>query len=547
MCSVLIERYKMENQFLHNIVKHSSFTENGAIAHSSIGSTLADQFSQAGSQRNRSIDVVFAEQSQLEGEYPESALIFPFYLRLITRKIKGVLSTEKVQRGQGNRDESFKRLLWYAVNKPELFYNNLVVLISVGSIKDIWDLLVLAKSNSIELDEYKLFSFYANLLRSENTVDLAKKYLPTIHSNRSSERSKVRTKLARDFAKFLNCSEKEYRKLKVSGKAHTFQQKISNKKFKDIRFNRIPGRALLKLGTSKFISNQNLEKEFLKFLNSQPTAKFTGYVYELGNKVTRSNLISNTLINKQFDGLIELAKEDTGGISGNVWCAIDTSASMQSTVANTTAFNICISLGIYFSTLNTGEFNKHIVMFDNNSTLKKLSGNFSDMWNQITSSTTARGSTNFQSVIDLLVETRERNPQIPLEDYPETLLVISDMQFNPVKNDCWYSSPVRKPSSQKVQTNHEAAKEKLSAVFPKEYVDNFKVVWWDCTGRRPDNKPTHMDEGGTYVFSGFDGAILSLLLGENTQHNDDSKEKPSLEEMIVEALSQEIFEYLQIS
>ena len=39
------------------------------------------------------------------------------------------------------------------------------------------------------------------------------------------------------------------------------------------------------------------------------------------------------------------------------------------------------------------------------------------------------GSTNFQSVVDEIVRIRKSNPNIPLEDYPSTLLVVSDMQF----------------------------------------------------------------------------------------------------------------------
>lgn len=516
------------NQFLQNAVKYAVLTENGAVAHASIGSALADQFSSSGSHRGRTLATVFAEQSALHAESPNFALRFPFYLRLITRKINGDNETDTVQRGQGNRDEAFKRLLWYVTKFPEAFYGNLSVLTSVGSFKDIWDLADLAKKNDISIDMSKLFAFYQSALNNVETSDLAKKFLPTIHSpkRRKTTRSTQRTTLGKNFARFLGLNEKQYRKLKASGHAHEFQQQISQSRFNDIKFSRLPGRALNQLGTSKFFKNHDLEEPFLKWLSSKPTVPFTGYVYELGAKVTHNKVLANAVIDKQFEGLIALAKKDTGGISGNVWCALDTSGSMASRVANTTAYDICVSLGIFFSTLNEGAFHKNVVMFDSTSELKKLSGSFSDMWNQIKSSSTAWGSTNFQSVIDLMVRVRQQNPNIPLTDYPETLLVISDMQFNPTGSN---------------NTNHEEAISKLSKVFPAEFVKNFKVIWWDCSGRVTSNKPTHISEGGTYVFSGFDGSILTLLLGGEVREKQTiTKVEVTLEESIATALNQDV-------
>ena len=62
---------------------------------------------------------------------------------MITRKVKindGFI-TEKVQNGQGARDESFKRLLWIAENHKEEFYNNIWVLPIIGSWKDLWQIM----------------------------------------------------------------------------------------------------------------------------------------------------------------------------------------------------------------------------------------------------------------------------------------------------------------------------------------------------------------------------------------------------------------------
>ena len=115
----------MENKFIQSVM-NKSYTENGALSYATTKSVCVDQFGKAGSYRGRSLEVVFQDQELLWGENPDFAIKFPFYLRMITRKtqIKDNV-TNNVQKGQGARDESFKRLLWMAEHKPELFYRNL--------------------------------------------------------------------------------------------------------------------------------------------------------------------------------------------------------------------------------------------------------------------------------------------------------------------------------------------------------------------------------------------------------------------------------------
>jgi hypothetical protein len=175
-------------------------------------------------------------------------------------------------------------------------------------------------------------------------------------------------------------------------------------------------------------------------------------------------------------------------------------------------------------------------MFDETSKVKSLKGEFTDKWMDIVSSTTAWGSTNFQSVIDEIVRIRKRNPQIPLSDYPETLLVVSDMQFNPT-NDwrCSYNS-------QAERTNYESAIAKLSKVFPQEFVDKFKIVWWQVNGSRTTDFPSNMDCGGTYVFSGFDGSVISFLLGGETAKEGKT---PDMQDVIDTALGQEVLQLVK--
>ena len=520
-------------------------TENGAISYNTFGTALLDQFGKAGVYRGRDINDVWSDQNILWSENPEFALKFPFYLRMITRQsnVIGHGKTEKVQRGAGARDEAFKRLLWIAKYHPEEFYRNLWLLPVVGSWKDIWVLLSFDGANEY-LNEQKFFEVIAEGINDSSHKDLVKKYMPRIRSSKkcTTAWAMKTNSLAKRFADAAGWSYKDYRTYKTSGEAHTFQKIICKGLYSNIDWKTIPGKALLNLVSGKFLTNHNLENTYYDWIKSQPVAKFNGYAFELGRKLGNSKYefnktshVTRITVDKQFDGLIATASKDGGAIQGNVLCALDTSGSMGGPAldnAGTTPFHVCISLGIYFSELNQGAFHNTVAMFDDTSTLLKLKGKtFSDKWNEIISQNTAWGSTNFQSVIDLIVNTRKNHPEVPLEDFPSTLVVVSDMQFNPSTS---YYNRISE------QTNYETAMSKLRKVFPSEFVDNFKIIWWYCSNRKTSDFPSTMENGGTYMMSGFDGSIISFLLGGDIVVKTPDKKMPSMEDIIQTAFNQEV-------
>ena len=528
----------------------TSYTENGAISYASTGSELIDQFSKAGTARGRDINDVWTEQARLWGENPVNALRFPFYLRMITRQtnlIEDGAKTEKVQKGQGARDEAFKRLLWIARYHKDEFYRNLWLLPIVGSWKDLWVLLSMDNT----LDKEKFFEVMAQGINSPAHKDLVKKYMPRIRSNKvcTTEWAQKTNKLAKEFAAFAGWSMKDYREFKSTGKAHAFQRLICERNYRNLNWNTIPGKALLNLVSGDFLKRHNLTDSYINWLKSQPVAKFNGYVYELGMKLPKGyncNLseAQKITIDKQFDNLIATAEKDGPAISGNVLVALDTSGSMGcqiSGVPGLTSYDVCVSLGLYFSALNKGDFHNTVAMFDNTSRMLKLHGEtFTDKWYEIRNQSTAWGGTNFQSLIDLIVRTRKNNPNIPLEDFPQTLIVVSDMQFS---NSGSYSSYGHE------RTNNEEMMRKLREAFPEEWVENFKAIWWYCASRDGSSHdvPATMDMGGQYIFSGFDGAIVSLLLsgdGEIDKKTGEVKQL-SMEEAVLKALSQEVLMLVQ--
>lgn len=522
------------NQFLMNIHRRdprviSSRTENGAISNSSTGSNLIDQFGKAASHRGRSFSDVSFDQIRIWRDDKLAALRFTLYLRLITRKIKGSFTTDKIQLGQGNRDEAFKRLIWIAKNDPEIFYENLWLVPIVGSWKDLWVILIMGRELNVRLDENKFFDLIGAAIRDENERPLIQKFLPAIRANSkcSTDRAKILNSLAKGFCSYLGWEPSKYRKFKSTGEAHVFQRVLCSKLYDHLNWNHIPGRALSQITSSKFLQKHGLEEIYEAWLDKQPTAKFNGYAYELGDKVTRSMkpLLMKT-IDKQFKAL--LANNNPLVLNGRrVISAIDRSSSMLQLVADasTMAMNVAESLGLYFSNLLPGPFNKWVIKFSRRSEWVQLKGGFCEQKGQMTWGD-CPSSTDFQSIIDSFVTMRRKYPSIPESDFPNTLLVVSDMQFD-------RSGP---------KTTYNIAVQRLKSAFSQEFCDDFQFIWWDCTGRCPNDFPQTVSEPNGYVISGFDGAIISLILGGEKKIDEKTGKTRELtmEEKIQSALTQEV-------
>lgn len=496
-----------KNAFLRAVSRYDFLTENGALSHSSSGSALVDYFAKCGTYRDRDENEVFTDIARIWEDSPLIALMIIFYMRTVTRQTKGLFASETVQKGMGAKDEFRKAIKWLAVHQPETLYANLWLIPVVGAWGDLWH-----DDLRDVLDQQQVFALIKRGLEDEASRALIAKFLPRIRSigQTYNERHRARNKWAYALCDELGWQTRDYRKFKSAPAhtAHQFQRDMSQGRWDQIDFNKLPGRALFKLASKRgredkltILERHKQVERYVAWLEKQPTAKFTGYVYELFIAATSAKvgLAEKMTFDKQFGGLLELAKADRGGIDGNIWCALDTSGSMtMPVVEGISAYDICVSLGIYFSSLNEGAFKDNVVMFDNTSRTLQLSGTFTDKVNQIKKASVAWGGTNFQSVIDLMVQVRKKNPKIPVEDFPQTLLVVSDMQFNPVDGN--------------TETNYERAMEKLAEVgLPK-----INIVWWWVTGRGQDF-PSTIDQEGVTMIGGFDGSIIELILGGNDE------------------------------
>ena len=559
------------NPFLLSALKNTSRTNeggNGALKYTTSGSDFVDQFAKVTEYRQpRNYSEISEDMSLLWDQNPRLTISFVIYLRLITRTVKfpDGTRTSTTQRGQGLKHESIMRMIWLAINHPEEFWNNVSLFVSAGSWKDIITMLSYdLQYNGWEKRVLNWEDFTGLILaglENPETSELVKKYLPQIKS-----RSKCKTVVEQAdtiigkylcsviFADIENKvkSYEKYRKLKVSGTAHVWQQLISQGRFMEIDFDTVHGRALAQMVSGQFLKNNGLEETFEKWMASKPIAKYTGYVYELMQPV-KSGYSNNVLksyqedtINKQFLGLIETAKKGMAGENPFITVVdtsssmagenpfitvVDTSASMTGLVPGTkiSAYDIAKSMALYFSYLLKGPFNNHWMEFNNKCILKKWVGD-TPVKKLQNDSSEAYGSTDFESVARTFVEVRQSG--VKEEDFPGGILCLSDGCFNYTHSN---------------EGNYKSFKKiLLRGGFSKEFVDKFKIVLWDIPNGYYADRGAKFEEfadcPGMFHISGLDGSVVAFLMG--TEYNPTVPKNS--DELFLAAMNQEIMSRIVI-
>ena len=537
-----------KNAFIKAGLKKSAQTlsGNGALKFSTTGNDFVDQFGKLGVMKvPRSFADVSKDMSTLWAQNPEMAVRFALYIRTITRttQLFDGSKTENPQRGAGLRNEGILRMLWLAINHKETFWKNVPLFVSLGSWKDVIQVLSLdLQYNGWEgrqLDWNRFGQLILAGLENENTSHLIKKFLPQIKAKSACKtlESQADNLIAKWVCSLLfggkesGATYKQYRKFKSSGKAHTWQQLISKKLLDQVNFDSIHGRALALLVSGKFITKNGLEKIYEKWIESKPVAKFTGYPHELFAKFPQKKFQIDT-INAQFMGLVETAKKGANG-STSLIVVRDTSGSMGSTAPGTkqSCYDIGKALALFFSEmLPEGYFANSWVEFNTDAKMHQWKG--STPWEKWTNDHSEFvGSTNFQSVIKLFTTIKQSG--VDESDFPTGILCISDSEFNP---------------SQLGKTNVEAARDTLrKAGFSEDYCKNFKIVLWNLQnsyyGKGSGEKfETYGETENVYYFGGYDGSVIAFLTGVNGQ-----KTEPKTDvELFEAAMDQEVLNMVQV-
>lgn len=524
---------------------------NGALKYTTTGDPFIDQFNNASKYKQpRTFEEVSNDMNILCSINIIEAVKLTFYLRAISRKTKDIKgnSLKETVKGQGLKNEGIYRMLYLALNYPDIFKTVLPVYIYVASWKDIitfmkLDVMYHTFENK-QLDWKYLTEFLLEGIQLESQRNLVFKYLPQIKAKSKCTTIEAQANvvvakyisniLAEKFgyeSKTKEYKYKKYRLLKSSGTAHQWQQLISQKDFKNINFNTIAGRALNLLVSGKFLSNQGLENVYSEWLMKQPTAKFTGFPYEIFKDLKTTEKYKIHTYDKQFETLLSNAK-----VIDNFTTylpVVDISGSMTSKVngTNTTALQVAMTMALFFSKLSQSNFNSLYYTFSSNVEAHTFNKTSHTEALKEALKLNYIGSTNFQGIANKLIEIRQQG--VSESEFPGGIICFSDGEFNSVKDN---------------QTNYRAFMLRLtsSQLFSIEFISKFKIILWDIPSDYYSSKPESKFESNATTpnmihLAGLDASIMSFLLGKEIAE----KQEITTKELYNAVMSQEILVFLE--
>lgn len=450
------------NTLINNLekVQNYTLTENGALTNISTLSHTLDFFGLGAAMRQRTEKDIISLFRKAFGEDKLIALKTLFY----TRDIRG---------GQGER-RAFRTILkWLGDNYPKVVEKNLGNIVEYGRYDDLF-----------VLENTKVWDSVLNFWKKEWNEGFEKNSLIFKWSPSSNTSSKETRRLAKVLYSALGLSEREYRQTlsHMRKKIGVVEPLMCAKEWDVIEYSKVPSKASL---IYKKAFDKNDHKRYQKFLTKVEDGESkinagTLYPYEIVEKVFNGDN------DKTLDLLWKALPDYVDGNPHNGIVVADVSGSMSGR-----PMAVSISLAMYFAERSKGQFANRFITFSNNPKLQKVVGN--NIREKVLNLSRAQWdmSTNLQSVFNLILSTALEY-KVPQSDMPDSIYIVSDMEFNQACNH---------------RTNLEVIRDKYKNAGYK--IPN--LVFWNVNARN-DQTPITKDDSGTCLVSGCSPSILKTLL-----------------------------------
>lgn len=479
--------------FLENLKREANYTmtENGAKTHESSRSFCLDLFATIGALRRMSEDTVVDRFRLAYAEDPDMAMKILFW----ARDIRGGLGERQV----------FRTILKdLAEREPKSVVKNLSLISEYGR----WDdLLCLLDSKNVRyyamttiIDRFRKDCTEYNF-GDKNKISLLAKWLPSANTS-----SKEAVRLARRIAKAMGVSERTYRKsLTLLRKQIRIIENNLREKDYTFDYESQPSKAMLKYRKA-FIRND--KERYMAYLEAvaKGTAKMntgTLYPYDIVHKCLEST--GNYFYGdheqmteperKSLDVTWNQLEDFTNG--SNSLVILDGSGSMYSGTNDAMKpIDVAMSLAIYFAERTKGTFHNHFITFSSRPRVIEIMGRdilekvqFCEKFNECS-------NTDLAKTFELLLRTA-LDHDTPQSEMPETLYIISDMEF-----DCCRNADM---------TNFQYAKK----MFEEHGYKLPNIVFWNVESRNRQ-QPVTKNERGVALVSGSSPRIFQMVISGQT-------------------------------
>lgn len=458
---------------------NKAVTSNGENGYKSTLNDILDLSAEIGNSRFLDHDALFNKMidAQNEDELLYAKLIF--YAR-------------DIRLGGGDKTLGRLGLLTIYKNIDLSKIPLLVTLIAeYGSFKDV--MYLLANPIQDENKELALCQYLNNLLNlddNDEQAGLLAKYMPTETTKDPSMKTAYRK-----FMKHVNITPKEYRKrnTRIRKKLSIVETKLTERRYDDINYSQVPSQANLKYRNAFIRNDEERYTDYLDKVDSgvEKINSTTLSPYQIVSKAHNERDSSlNTLWNN-------IPAPDNQGLQ--VLPVVDVSGSMMGL-----PMDVAVSLGIFLSEHNKGQFQDCFITFSNKPELVKVKGN--TIYDKVASVENSNWgfNTDLEKTFDLILKTATNN-DLTQEELPESLLIISDMQFDEATSSSFFRSDIPKPDD----TFFEKMKHKFKRYG---YKLPFIIFWNVGYG---NTKPAVKSTKNTILVSGFSQNIFNSICNLN--------------------------------
>ena len=451
-----------------------TYTENGALTHSTSGSFCLDLFFRAGAMRNAS-------------EQEIASIVTRSFVEDATKTLKIIFFARDVRGGLGER--RFFRIAMRILTTiaSETVARNIPYFPEYGRFDDLCTLLH-TPCESVAVKEIKK-QLNADKLAMQNgqNASLLAKWLPSVNAS-----SKETRRNGCYLASLLGMTERNYRKLLAALRSYIdiLENHLREKDY-TFDYEKQPSKAMFKYQQAFWRNDEERYSSFLCSVERGDAELKTStlYPYEIVRRcLTQITEKETRSLDLTWKNLPAHGENDENAIA-----VVDGSGSMTSG-KSIRPLDVALSLGLYFAEHNKGAFAKHFITFSRHPRLVKIIG--TDIVEKVRYCSTFNevANTDLEAVFDLILSTALKN-NVPQKELPHRIYIISDMEFD----GCV------------VGGNKQTLYMEMRERYAKWGYTLPQVVFWNVNSRS-SNMPVTMRENGTALVSGFTPELFDMII-----------------------------------
>ena len=473
---------ELKREIISNDNSNIAYSENGAKMNKSTGKNLLDLSFKIPSLRGCNYPKIAKMSKCAYDENHELFVRFMFYLR-------------DVRGGIGERDSFREMFLWFANNNPEPAAKILNCLPEYGRWDDLVYIALNTASDVVMSESVKIITKQIKEDLENENVTLIGKWLPSVNAGKKS--ADDAKKLIALINKVHKCKMNSayYRKAvsKLRKKANIVEHNITTKTYGDINYEAVPSLANTRYSRLFLKYDENRRREYLNAVTSGEKKINSSAAFP--HDIWRKASAYDSTADEMWKALPNFITNDS-----RVLVVRDGSGSMCTSIQKSPvmALDVASSLCVYFAERLSGEFHNKFITFSSYPDLVELPEVSLYEKKRFLSRYNDCSNTNIEATFQLVLDTAVHN-QMKQEDLPDTILIVSDMEF-----DFATCGDRSKKLFNNISERWNAAGYKMP-----------KLVFWNVNSRT-EAIPMTQNENGVILVSGFSAAICKMVLSNET-------------------------------